>query len=144
AMSKKLFQNAEGIRGDGPSGENHNPETGERLNARKVSWSARCSYLLYQDFFTKGEAALSAAGVTMLGTQLEESGSVVNARSARTLTMHVTAVSRYEEQELAEKVVKHMEGFKLLLNHQKENEWLSEGAYNMLKSNTNDLIKKWQ
>src|SRR5699024_7204803 len=138
AMSKKLFQNAEGIMGDGPFGENHNLETGERLNARNFSWSASSYYLLYQDFFKKGEAALSAAGVKMLVNQLEESGSFVNARSARTLTMHLTAVSLYEEQELAEKVVKHMEGFKLLLNHQKENEWLSEGAYNMLKSNTND------
>ncbi|MFJ7934815.1 FIMAH domain-containing protein [Sporosarcina sp. NPDC096371] len=64
--------------------------------------------------------------------------------TARSLTLHLTAVSRYEEQELAEKVIKHMEGFRLLIDHHRDNELLSGEVYSVLKANADSLIKKWQ
>ncbi|MTW87675.1 hypothetical protein F3157_18835 [Virgibacillus dakarensis] len=64
--------------------------------------------------------------------------------SYRALHDHLTAVGRYEKQEAADKVVKHMKNFKLLLDHQKENELISEKAYNALKSDAEKLIQKWQ
>lgn len=143
-MAKKLFHNAEGIMGDGPFGENHNPETGELMNSRNFSWSASSYYLLYKNLFKKDETILSAANMKKLVNQFMESGAFANDHTARALTMHLSAVSLYEEKGLAEKVVKHMEGFKLLLNHQKENELISEAAYDALKADANDLIEKWQ
>lgn len=63
---------------------------------------------------------------------------------ARSLKIHLTAVAIYEEKKLAEKVVKHMESFKMLLDYQKENELISEKAYNYLKESSENLIRKWQ
>ncbi len=39
-MVNRLFQNAEGMLGDGPVHENYHPITGEALNAANFSWSA--------------------------------------------------------------------------------------------------------
>lgn len=50
----------------------------------------------------------------------------------------------YEDKELPEKVVKHMESFILLLDHQEENRVISEKAYSTLKAQVNYLIRKWQ
>lgn len=63
---------------------------------------------------------------------------------ARSLTTHLTAVSRYETTETASKVVKHMQGFISLLDHQKENEMVTEKAYNSLYSDAESLLNKWQ
>lgn len=144
SMSEKLFNNAEGIMGDGPFGENHNPETGKRLNAKNFSWAASSYYLLYKDFFKNKDSILSAADISTLVNKLEEFGAFINDTNIRALTLHLTAVDLYEEKGLTGKIVKHMEGFKLLLNQQKENKWLSEEGYNILKENADNLIEKWQ
>lgn len=85
----------------------------------------------------------TAAELKKVVEQLASEGAL-DKTTARSLTLHLTAVSRYEEQELGEKVIKHMEGFKLLIAHQKDNELLSEKIYNVLKANADSLIKKWQ
>ncbi|ELC8443965.1 LPXTG cell wall anchor domain-containing protein [Clostridium perfringens] len=51
-MAKKLFDNAEGLIGDGPIRENYNPETGEGLHTKNFSWSASAYYLMYQNILT--------------------------------------------------------------------------------------------
>lgn len=48
-MSKKMFDNAEGLMGDGPIRENYNPLTGEGLHTKNFSWSASAYYLMYQN-----------------------------------------------------------------------------------------------
>ncbi|MPQ43310.1 alpha-glucosidase [Clostridium tarantellae] len=48
-MAKKLFDNAEGLLGDGPIRENYNPETGKGLHTTNFSWSASAYYLMYQN-----------------------------------------------------------------------------------------------
>lgn len=71
----------------------------------------------------------------------EEAGAFANHGAAHSLKVHLITVSRFEEKGAAEKVVKHMKGFKLLLDHQKKEELIS---YNVLKAPTDDLIEKWQ
>lgn len=76
--------------------------------------------------------------------RLEEQGEFADESVARSLKVHLTAVDHFETEESAEKVVKHVEGFKRLLDHQRENALISERAYNILKDNADDLIQKWQ
>ena len=73
-----------------------------------------------------------------------EEGAITNQKAAHDLNVHLTAVNLFEEKEVAEKVVKHLQGFNHLLDHQKENEWLSKEAYLVLKADTDYLIRKWQ
>lgn len=61
----------------------------------------------------------------------------------RLLQVHLTAVGRYEKQELAEKIVKHMENFNRLLDQQREEKMISEDAHNTLHSLADELIQKW-
>lgn len=93
---------------------------------------------------TSSTASSNAAEMKTLVEGFEEDGEFENDQIARSLKNHLTAVSRYEEKELAEKVIKHMEGFKLLLDYQRENEWISEKAYNTLKADADSLLKKWK
>ena len=73
-----------------------------------------------------------------------EEGAFKSDSAVRALTTHLTAVERYETQGSAEKVLKHMQGFKQLLDYQRENELISNRAYQSLKANADYLIKKWQ
>lgn len=87
---------------------------------------------------------ISAANMKTRVERFEEEGEIKNEHAAHSLKVHLTAVSVYEGKELGDKVVKHMEGFRGLLEHQKENEWISEKAYDRLKMDTDYLIGKWQ
>lgn len=86
----------------------------------------------------------SVADMVALVERFEEAGEFKNDLAARSLKTHLTAVARYEKQEAAEKVVKHMQSFKLLLDHQLGNKLISEKAYNDLMASVDGLIKKWQ
>src|SRR5690606_31079286 len=50
----------------------------------------------------------------------------------RALELHLTAVEHFEVQEDKEKIVKHMESFKLLLDKQKDQNLISGEAYDIL------------
>lgn len=91
-----------------------------------------------------GLSYISAADTKTLIDQLEKDGEFENAEVARALKTHMTAVNLYEKQGAAEKVIKHMEGFKVLLDHQEENSLISERAYEILKDNADALIDYWQ
>ncbi|MGL5330909.1 MAG: alpha-glucosidase, partial [Peptostreptococcaceae bacterium] len=54
-MAYKLFDNAEGLLGDGSIRENYNPETGKGLHTKNFSWSASAYYLMYQNILTDDE-----------------------------------------------------------------------------------------
>ena len=47
--AKKMFNNAEGLMGDGPIRENYNPLTGAGLHTKNFSWSASAYYLMYKN-----------------------------------------------------------------------------------------------
>ncbi|MCM3110858.1 M60 family metallopeptidase [Lederbergia lenta] len=76
--------------------------------------------------------------------QFEKEEEFKGSNTSRSLKVHLTAVSHYEEQGADEKLVKHMEGFKLLLDQQKEKELISERAYKRLKADADLLLMKWQ
>lgn len=61
-MATALFDNAEGLLGDGPIRENYNPLTGEGLHTKNFSWSASAYYLLYQNTLT-GSDTTSQTGI---------------------------------------------------------------------------------
>lgn len=61
-MATALFDNTEGLLGDGPIRENYNPLTGEGLHTKNFSWSASAYYLLYQNTLT-GYETTSQTGI---------------------------------------------------------------------------------
>lgn len=65
-------------------------------------------------------------------------------KAYRSLQVHLISVGQFENQEKAEKVVKHMENFKFLLEQQLENESISEEIYTILQSDANSMIEKWE
>ncbi|GGB59199.1 beta-N-acetylhexosaminidase [Lentibacillus populi] len=89
------------------------------------------------------DTPLSANGMKTLVGQLDEAGEITGDDAAHELTLHLTAVNHYEQKELADKVVKHMEGFKLMLEQQKESEAISAKAYSYLETETVRLIEQW-
>lgn len=84
----------------------------------------------------------SSAEIKALATDLESEGEFSSDRVAHALTLHLSAIDQFEQQEATEKVVKHMTSFIQLLNHQKENALISEDAYNTLKINGESVIQK--
>ncbi|MFA1822604.1 hypothetical protein ACDX78_21040 [Virgibacillus oceani] len=57
--------------------------------------------------------------------RFESEGEFENAQAARMLKTHLTAVSQYENQGEASKVIRHMVSFNLLLDHQLDNGLIS-------------------
>lgn len=86
----------------------------------------------------------SAADMKNLVKRFENDGEFISDDAARTLHTHLVAVERFEEKENDEKAVKHLDGFKLLLTHQKENELISEQAHQILKADADYLIDNLQ
>lgn len=87
---------------------------------------------------------ISATDIKALVKQLQENGDYnkdEQEQVAHDLMMHLTAVDHFENQKKAEKVMKHMEGFKTLLEQQKEDGLISERGYSLLKENADKLIK---
>lgn len=60
------------------------------------------------------------------------------------LSVHLKSVEHFEKKGESEKVIKHMNGFKQLLERYKDKEQIPEYAYNVLKSDSNSFIKRWQ
>ncbi|MTW84381.1 hyaluronate lyase [Virgibacillus dakarensis] len=93
----------------------------------------------------EGELPSRADALKTFVEQFAEEGAFANTEAPHALMLHLTAVSHYEDQEAAEKVVKHMEeGFKDLLDYQKENELISNEAFNSLQIQADELIAAWQ
>src|SRR5699024_458610 len=82
--------------------------------------------------------------IKKLVEQLAEDGAFVDEQSVHQLQLHLTAVEHYEKQEDGTKVVKHMNGFKNLLDYQKENELLSEESYETLNDVSDVVSQKWE
>ncbi|MBY7142847.1 endo-alpha-N-acetylgalactosaminidase [Virgibacillus sp. NKC19-3] len=72
--------------------------------------------------------------------QFEESGDFSSDEAVRALKLHITALEQYEETGQNEKVVKHLHGFKDLLDHYSAEEQISEEAYETLIDGTDTLI----
>ncbi|MEW9676815.1 glycoside hydrolase family 3 protein [Lentibacillus sp. L22] len=85
----------------------------------------------------------TADGMKSLVSDLAASGDIPDT-IVHDLTLHLTAVSHYEQKEAVKKVVKHMQGFKAMLDAQKENDTISHKAYSYLETETEKLIMDWE
>lgn len=94
----------------------------------------RKHYLLYTN---------SVADLKTLVDDFVEQGGIANDSVAHSLQVHLTAVERYEQRELAEKVVKHMTSFIQLLHHQREQGLISREAHDTLKGEAETVITQW-
>src|SRR5699024_1171730 len=74
----------------------------------------------------------------------ENQGEFASEVAARALKTHLVAVDRFEDQYDVEKVIKHLTSLEPLLDHQFENELLSEAAYENLSTYTEFLLEKWE
>ncbi|WP_164215314.1 M14 family zinc carboxypeptidase [Virgibacillus sp. YIM 98842] len=91
------------------------------------------------------EESITASEIKVLVEQFEEEGAFANEEAPRALTLHLTAIGHYENQEEAEKVVRHLEGgFKDLLHYQHDNNLISDEAYDTLMDQADILILQWQ
>jgi len=90
------------------------------------------------------DVADSVEDLIALVESYEESGEFADDETVRALSMHLIAVNAYEKQGLYEKVVRHLESFKLLLEHQKEENQISDKAFNGLMAGADYLIRERQ
>ncbi|WP_371817498.1 hypothetical protein [Virgibacillus sp. MSJ-26] len=74
---------------------------------------------------------------------LEETGDI-DEQAMRKLTMHVTALNQFENRDAADKMQKHLEGMLLLLDQQNNKNLITDKAYNILKHDTESLLKQWE
>lgn len=98
-----------------------------------------------EDFFpiTVTATEVSAQQLKSIIVSLAEQGELSNEEATRSLTLHLTAVAQYEQDAVVEKIVKHLNRFKKLLEHQKENQLLTEQIYHQLIEETDLIIDKW-
>ncbi|MFA1818910.1 M64 family metallopeptidase [Virgibacillus oceani] len=89
------------------------------------------------------ELGVSVPSTQNLVEELEEEGEFSNEATIRALRLHLTTVAPYENQQEGEKVVKHMGGFQILLDHQLANEMISEDAYDRLNIQVEALKDVW-
>ncbi|GIN19431.1 M14 family metallopeptidase [Siminovitchia fordii] len=90
------------------------------------------------------EVEISAANMKKLVENFQEEGEFTNNNAVKSLIMHLTALSLYEEKGLTEKAHKHMKGFKVLLDNHKSNNFISEKAYNILQAHSDYLLNQWK
>lgn len=92
------------------------------------------------DYLAEG---VSANAMKKLVEHFEAEGEITSAVAARALTTHLTAVDLYEQKKEADKIIKHMNSFKTLLDQQEKNKLISGKAARILKGYADDLIEKW-
>lgn len=101
----------------------------------------------YEDVVKTATVKVEASKVADIKTMVEdyaEAGEFTDKSAPHDLKLHLTAVEQFEKQDKAEKVTKHLQGFKALLDHQKEEETISKQAHQALTESTDQLLKKWQ
>ncbi|MBY7144676.1 gamma-glutamyltransferase [Virgibacillus sp. NKC19-3] len=76
--------------------------------------------------------------------QYESSGEIVNEEAARLLSTHLSSIEHYEKENKIDKAITHMENFKTLLDHQEEDEQITEQASSTLKSHADNLLEEWR
>ncbi|MEF2292428.1 FIMAH domain-containing protein [Virgibacillus dokdonensis] len=78
---------------------------------------------------------------TMAGLVERFEGKELSSKTAHALKVQLTAIHQYEKQSLQDKVIKHLNGFITLLNHQKEHGFISNRAYQILLGEANFLVE---
>ncbi|MBY7142932.1 glycerophosphodiester phosphodiesterase family protein [Virgibacillus sp. NKC19-3] len=75
--------------------------------------------------------------------QLRKEEGIKNDQAAHALLMHLKAIEHFEASEQRDKVVKHLENFKKLLEHQERKNLITEKNYNTLSINATKWIDKY-
>jgi len=70
----------------------------------------------------------------------DDMGDFTSEENLRALEMHLNSVQHFENGGQEEKVLKHLKGFDILLDHQNANGDLSDSAYEVLKATTESLL----
>lgn len=94
----------------------------------------RSEYLLY---------TTEVAEIQEKVDELIDSGDIADGKMARTLKMHLTTVEQFETKGENDKIVKHMENFYVLLDHQLEQDIISEHAHDVLTKATIGYLGQW-
>src|SRR5699024_6404887 len=84
----------------------------------------------------------SSSSIKEIVTYYEENG--LETEEAHAIRMNLDAIEGYEETEASDKVGKHLKGLNELLDHYKEQELVSEKAYDALKVSAESLNDKWE
>jgi X-Pro dipeptidyl-peptidase len=86
---------------------------------------------------------ISAASLKNLVAQFDEEDAF-SEEAVRALQLHLTAIGHYENQGEAEKVVRHMDGFQVLLDYQLNEDLISQEAYGSLQIQAEVLVDNWE
>jgi len=86
---------------------------------------------------------LSATGLSSVIESFDKAGAF-KAGAAQALNLHLAGVAQFEKTGSADKVIKQMNGFKVLLDQQKNTNVISAKAYNSLKANVDAMIEVWK
>lgn len=86
----------------------------------------------------------TASSMKTLVKDLGDQDEITSAEVVRSLQVHLNTVDYFEQKNAADKVVKHMQGFKRLLDKQKESDSISERSFDTLDNYADYLIEKWQ
>jgi beta-galactosidase len=91
---------------------------------------------------TVKEPITDVSGLQDLVKQYEESGDLSSDESIHALKLHLSALAHFEKSGDNEKVVNHLNGFKVLLDHYHAEEQISGKAYETLMEGTDTLINE--
>ncbi|MFJ7936072.1 sugar-binding domain-containing protein [Sporosarcina sp. NPDC096371] len=92
----------------------------------------------------ENKQVVTATTILALVQDFEQENAFLDAQTARSLKVHLNAVAQFEKEKAADKVVKHMNSFKALLDYQKNQQLISLDAYKALTASSDALIKKWE
>lgn len=86
----------------------------------------------------------TVADLQNLVGKLADGGEFQDERAIRQAEMHLSALAQYESSESMDKAIKHLNGFKALVEHQKDSELISKAGYEALVAASDDLLEQWQ
>ncbi len=87
-MTKKLFDNAEGLLEKEPIRENYNPKNGEMLNAKNFSWSASAYYLLFENVLSNDKTTSQNS----LDFKLENLGDITPTKISKSTISYIQII----------------------------------------------------
>lgn len=88
--------------------------------------------------------SLSTKGMKMLVDAYQEQGEISDDKVSHLLTTHLQAISHYEKHGNSTKAIKHMQTLSSLLAKKKDEEIISEKAYETLQEDAEYLTDKWK
>ncbi|MFJ7934601.1 M28 family peptidase [Sporosarcina sp. NPDC096371] len=101
------------------------------LGANPTAGSASADDRIFNDMPNTGNVFADMA------TQInyfKDDGDIQNESTVRALKMHLSAVNQFQKTGQTDKVIQHMQGFKQLLDNQRNNGVLSEVAFDVLNT----------